>query len=98
MNRRKIITAVAALPLLGAMPADARTESASDRCVEPSRIDYDAARKRLLAISTDPAVLEGFERSARTGEVDDAFLKAVYGTRISLDHLFLGRREPLIAA
>ena len=65
---------------------------------EHGRIDYDAARKRLQAISADPAVLGGFERSARTGEVDDAFLKAVCGTRISLDHLFQGRGEPFIAA
>ena len=34
MNRRKIITAAAALPLLGAISADARAESASDPCVE----------------------------------------------------------------
>ena len=34
MNRRKIITAAAALPLLGAISADARAESGTDICVE----------------------------------------------------------------
>ena len=34
MNRRKLITAAAALPVLGAISADAMAESASDRCFE----------------------------------------------------------------
>ena len=34
MNRRKIITAAAALALLGAISADARAESGTDICVE----------------------------------------------------------------
>ena len=34
MNRRKIIAAAAALPVLGAIPADARAESMPDLCVE----------------------------------------------------------------
>ena len=63
---------------------------------EPGRIDYDAARKRLQATTTDPAVLDGFERVARTGDIDDAFLKAVCGTHISLDHLFLGEGVPFM--
>ncbi len=65
---------------------------------EPGRIDYDAARKRLQATTTDPAVLDGFERVARTDDVGDAFLKAVCGTRISLGlraDFTLGRRSAL---
>ena len=61
MNRRKIITAVAALPLLGAISADARAESMPDLCVELLR-EY---QRRA-------AVLDG--RGRGLSRKDDAWL------------------------
>ncbi len=61
MNRRKIITAAAALPLLGTISADARAESASDPCVELLR-EY---QRRA-------AVLDG--RHLPISSADDAWL------------------------
>ena len=34
-----------------------------------TRIDFDAARERLSAITTDPTLLDGFERVAQKGTV-----------------------------
>jgi hypothetical protein len=61
MNRRKIITAVVALPLLGAVSTDARAESASNLCVELFR-EY---QRRA-------AVLDG--RRLPIASADDAWL------------------------
>ena len=59
-----------------------------------TRIDYDAARERLSAITTDPALLDGFKRVAQKGNFDDAFLKAALDANISLDHLLFGDGAP----
>ncbi len=57
MNRRKIIAAVAALPLSVALLADAGAESHHpDDASLPNPIDIDTARKRLEVITTDPDV------------------------------------------
>jgi hypothetical protein len=61
MNRRKIITAAAVLPLLGAESADARAESGTDICVEFLR-EY---QRRA-------AVLDG--RQLPISSADDAWL------------------------
>ena len=61
MNRRKIITTAAALPLLGAISADARAESMPDRCVELLREYHRRA-----------AVLDG--RGRDLSRKDDAWL------------------------
>jgi hypothetical protein len=63
---------------------------------KPDQIDYDASRKRLHTITTDPDVLAGFERAVLTDDFDDAFLKAFVATRISLAHVFQGRRSPFV--
>jgi hypothetical protein len=59
-----------------------------------TRIDYDAARVRLEAVTSDRQVLEGFERLVKNRDVDDAFLAAMGGRGISLDYLFLGEGKP----
>ena len=41
------------------------------------RIDYAAARVRLEAVTNAPDVLEGFDRTAKRGDLDDAFLERV---------------------
>ncbi len=56
-----------------------------------TRIDYAAARKRLASITTDPAALAGFDRIRETGDLDDAFMRAIIELDISLDWLFLGK-------
>ena len=61
------------------------------------RIDYAAARVRLEAVTNAPDVLEGFDRTAKRGDVDDAFLAAVGKRNISLDYLFLGKGEPFLS-
>ena len=61
-----------------------------------TRIDYDAARARLASITTDPAVLAGFDRIRETGDLDDAFMAAVGDPCISLDWLFLGKGQPFM--
>ena len=92
MNRRTIITAVAALPLSVVLLADAGAEShhQNDNSL-PDPIDIDTARKRLEVITTDPDVLAGFERAVLTDDFDDDFLTAIVATRISLAHAFQGR-------
>ena len=40
-------------------------------------IDYAAARKRLASITTDPAALAGLDRISETGQLNDAFMRAV---------------------
>ena len=62
-----------------------------------TRIDYAAARERLASITTDPAVLAGFDRIRASGDLDDAFMAAVGERRISLDWLFLGKGKPHMA-
>jgi hypothetical protein len=57
-------------------------------------IDYDAARERLSSITTDPAALAGLDRIRATGELDNAFMRAVVELDISLDWLFLGEGKP----
>ena len=59
-----------------------------------TRIDYVAARERLESITTDPAILDGFERVAKKGDFDDAFLKAALDAQISLDYLMVGAGPP----
>ena len=59
-----------------------------------TRIDWQAARERLQAITTDPALLEGFERVAQKGDIDDAFLEAALDANISLDYLIVGKGAP----
>ena len=54
-------------------------------------IDYAAARKRLASITTDPAALAGLDRISETGQLNDAFMRAVEEHNISLDWLFLGK-------
>jgi hypothetical protein len=99
MNRCKIITAVAALPLSVVLLADAGAESHHQNDTnKPDQIDYDTARNRLQAITTDPDVLAGFERAVLTDDFDDGFLKAIVATRISLAHVFQGRGEQFIPA
>ena len=61
-----------------------------------TRIDYDAARERLSAITTDPALLSGFDRVAQKGDFDDAFLEATLDANISLDHLLFGDGAPFM--
>ncbi len=56
-----------------------------------TRIDYTAARKRLASITADPAALAGLDRISKTGDLDDAFMRAVVELDISLDWLFLGK-------
>ncbi len=62
-----------------------------------TRIDYVAARERLASVTADPAALAGLDRIRETGDLDDAFMRAVVELDISLDWLFLGegvaRRE-----
>ena len=63
-----------------------------------SRFDHDAARKRLHAISDDPAVLDGFERLVQSGDFDDAFLQATYDADISFDYMLFGDGTPFMTA
>ena len=56
-----------------------------------TRIDYVAARERLASVTTDPAALAGLDRIRETGDLDDAFMRAVVELDISLDWLFLGK-------
>ncbi len=49
---------------------------------------------RLEAVTNAPDVLEGFDRTAKRGDLDDAFLAALDKRNISLDYLFLGKGEP----
>jgi len=56
-----------------------------------TRIDYTAARKRLASITLDPVALAGLDRIRETGDLDDAFMRAVVELDISLDWLFLGK-------
>ena len=56
-----------------------------------TRIDYAAARERLASITADPAALAGLDRIRETGDLDDAFMRAVVELDISLDWLFLGK-------
>ena len=62
-----------------------------------TRIDYDAARVRLEAVTSDRDVLEGFERMAKRGYIDDAFLAALDKRSLSLDYIYLGRGEPFLS-
>ncbi len=62
-----------------------------------TRIDYDAARARLEAVTSDRDVLEGFARTAKRGDLDDAFLAAVGKRSLSLDYIFLGKGEPFLS-
>ncbi len=63
MNRREIITAASALPLSGAVLADARTESIPDLCVEPLR-EYQrrgaelGGRQRRISFADDAWLAE----------------------------------------
>ena len=59
-------------------------------------IDYVAARERLASITADPAALAGMDRIRETGDLDDAFMRAVVELDISLDWLFLGEGKPHI--
>ena len=61
------------------------------------RIDYAAARVRLEAVTNAPDVLEGFDRTAKRGDLDDAFLAAVRKRNISLDYIYLGNTEPFVS-
>ncbi len=63
-----------------------------------TRIDYDACRKRLQAITTDAAALASFERVAQSGEAESEFLAAVMRLNISLDYVFIGKGEPFLTA
>jgi hypothetical protein len=60
-------------------------------------IDYDAARVRLEAVTAHRDVLEGFDRNAQRGDIDDAFLAALDKRSLSLDYIFLGRGEPFMS-
>ena len=55
-----------------------------------------ACRKRLKAITTDPVILDGFERVIKTGKFGDAFLEAFYGASLSLDYVLFGKGEPFL--
>ncbi len=59
-----------------------------------TRIDWQAARERLASVTDDPAVLDGFERVAQKGDIDDAFLDAALDANISLDYLIVGKGAP----
>ena len=97
MNRRNIITAVAALPLSVALLADGGAESHHhDDNSLPDPIDIDTAKKCLETITTDPDVWAGFERWTQTNDFDDSFLTAIVATRISLAHVFQGRGSPFV--
>ena len=61
-----------------------------------TRIDYVAARERLASITTDPAVLAGFDKFRETGDFSDAYMRAVVEHRISFNWLFLGKGESFI--
>ena len=65
---------------------------------QPDPIDYNAARKRLHAISANPDVLAGCERAVLTDDFDDDFLTAIVATRISLAHVFQDRGAPFVPA
>ena len=60
------------------------------------RIDYDAARVRLEAVTSDRDVLEGFERMARNPDDDGAFLTATGKHGLSLDYIIFGTGKPFI--
>jgi hypothetical protein len=59
-----------------------------------THIDYDAARERLKAITTDPAALASLELVAKSGELEPEFCELVTRLNISLDHLFGSREDP----
>jgi hypothetical protein len=59
-----------------------------------TRIDYDAARARLEAVTSDRAVLEGFERLVKNPDDQGAFIAAVGERGMSLDYFLLGEGKP----
>ena len=58
---------------------------------------YKDARDRMQSITSDPAVLDGFERLVQNGDVDEPFLRAVFEADISFNYLFLGVGEPFLS-
>ena len=62
-----------------------------------TRIGYAAARVRLEAVTNAPDVLEGFDRTAKRGDLDDTFLAALDKRSLSLDYIFLGKGEPFLS-
>jgi hypothetical protein len=52
---------------------------------------------RLEAVTNAPDVLEGFDRTAKRGDLDDAFLAALDKRSLSLDYIYLGRGEPFMS-
>jgi len=59
-----------------------------------TRIDYDAARARLEAVTSNREVLEGFERLVKDPDNQGAFIAAVCERGISLDYFLLGNGKP----
>jgi hypothetical protein len=60
-------------------------------------IDYDAARVRLEAVTSDRKVLEAFERMARNNSDDSALIAAFGEHGLSLDYFLLGDGKPFRA-
>ncbi len=58
---------------------------------------YKDARDRMQSITSDPAVLDGFERLVQNGDVDEPFLRAVFEAGISFNYMFFGVGEPFMS-
>jgi hypothetical protein len=63
-----------------------------------THIDYDAARERLKAITTDPAALASLELVAKSGELEPEFCEVVTRLNVSLDYIFCNKGEPFLPA
>ncbi|MCH8951451.1 MAG: hypothetical protein IID49_04865 [Proteobacteria bacterium] len=57
-------------------------------------IDYDAARERLLAITTDPAIIDRLKGLRQADKSAQVCLGAFRDASISLDHLLHGIGKP----
>ena len=59
-------------------------------------IDYDAARERLLAITTDSAIIDRLMGLRQADKSAQLCLSALHGADMSLDYVLFGHGEPLL--
>ena len=57
-------------------------------------IDFDAARERLQAITTDDAIPNRFYALRQAGKPVILFLTAVHDANLSLDYVLFGHGKP----
>jgi len=59
-------------------------------------IDHAAALERLVAATTDAALLGSFKQLRQAGKPVNLLLASIHNANISLDHVLFGHDEPFL--